>query len=376
MVVVGACLAALNDLRPFSSKSDSPIVVEQFFEAPVEVSELGLARVDPVLLVPSPSTDAQLAILRADKVVAEIRLATKSRAAIEINYSSPKFTIVDSLDEVNNRVSFLSTGTASFSYSCVGDTAAECDRVIQAFVVKTEFIRRAATKTPLVRALTLLDSLIDERMTSLNNPGLKAEERLAEANALVSLRLSRSAISLTIPKITGRLIETSRIERPLTPISHKIRISSLGFGGVVGLILGLLLVLQLGVMDSRIRFATDVAELGKDFYVVGSPTPRTDLMQIRSVASTLIRESNTGQGDQVVIPFGNRATTFAEHLRVQTPALQVFDIADERMVERIIALAPKFVLLIAEVGKTTKDEIQNVVGLASLQAARTGVVLI
>ena len=376
LLIAGVCLAALNDIRPFFSDRDSSVVVESFYEAPIEVDELGLARVDPVLLAPKPSAEAQLMILRSDEVLNRIRDVSKSDAQVEIEYFSPKFTIVDSLDELNNRVSFLSTGTPSFSFSCVGETSAECDRIIGAYVVEAESIRLSSSKLALEDALRLLESLIEESEINLIDPNISAEERTAEADSLVSLRLSRSAISKILAQLSGALIETSRTERPLKAINREIRLSSIGFGGVVGLVLGILLVLQLGVMDGRIRTANDIAGLGINFFVAGSPIPRSDSMQVTSAASLLKRETSVGKTEQIVIAFGSKSHIFAERIKHLLPTLRVLGSQDEAAVDELIQIEPSFVLLVIETGEINKNEVRELAGLAALRSTRSGVILI
>lgn len=376
LVAAGICLAAINDVRPFTSDRNSPVVVERFYEAPIEIDELSLARVDPVLLAPKPSAEAQLLILRSEKVLNRVREAAKSEAQVEIEYFSPKFTIVDSLDELNNRVSFLSTGTPSFSFSCVGRTSAECDRIIGAYVVETESIRRSSSRSALNDALRLLDSLIAESEANLVNSNISAEEKIAEANSFVSLRMSRSAISKTLSQISGALIETSRTERPLNSINRAIRLSSIGFGGVVGLVLGILLVLQLGAIDSRIRIAKDITGLGINFFVAGSPIPRSDSMQVTSAASLLKRETSVGKTEQIVITFGGKSQVFAERIQLLLPALRIFESQDKESIDQLVHIDPSFVLLVVETGETKKHEVRELTGLAALQSTRAGVILI
>lgn len=376
LIVVGAGLAALNDLNLFSGDDAAEVVVERFFEAPTEVSELGIARVDPVLLVPRPSADAQLAILRGADVLNEVTRGNSSDATLEINYSSPKFTIVDSLDEVNNRVSFLSTGHPSFSYTCISTSIVECDRLIDAYVSKTEIVRRDATRAGLKGSLDLLQSLIEQSEMRLGDASYSSEERTAESELLVSLRSSNAAISIAYEQITGRLIQTSRTERLLVPENQSIQISSVGFGGLVGLIIGLLLVLQLGVIDDRIRFASDIPTLGDNFEVIGSSNGRKDLLQVASVTSVLSNETLQDLSDPVVIPFGKKSCDFSDSLKQVMPSLYVIRNVDEEHIEALVRKNSKFALLIIELGVTRKREILELVGLASLRSVRCGVVLV
>jgi hypothetical protein len=129
-------------------------------------------------------------------------------------------------------------------------------------------------------------------------------------------------------------------------------------------------------MDGRIRTANDIAGLGINFFVAGSPIPRSDSMQVTSAASLLKRETSVGKTEQIVIAFGSKSHIFAERIKHLLPTLRVLGSQDEAAVDELIQIEPSFVLLVIETGEINKNEVRELAGLAALRSTRSGVILI
>ena len=113
LIAIGVVFAQDSGLRTEPAGS---VNVERTYEALVETDALDIVKVDPAAIVPVPSFDNQLAILRTQGTLDELRQTASSDALIEITRSEPKFTIVETIDDLNNKVSFLSTGTPAYTY--------------------------------------------------------------------------------------------------------------------------------------------------------------------------------------------------------------------------------------------------------------------
>ena len=163
-VAIGVVFAQDSGL---TSSPEEKIVVDRSYEAVVETDELGIVKVDPSAIVPVPSFDNQLALLKSDDILAQLRESTGVDAALDVSRSEPKFTITDSLDELNNRVTFLSTGTPTYFFHCVGNSEEDCNTILDAYVKMTVERRKESVLGGLKGGLELMNSLIaagDERL--------------------------------------------------------------------------------------------------------------------------------------------------------------------------------------------------------------------
>jgi len=238
-MLVAVVLVFIQQTGPGNSGKGAAIVVERRYEAAIETDELNVVKIDPSAIVPVPSFDNQLSIIRSDATLEELRNKTQTDAIVDVTRSEPKFTLTDSLDEANNRVSFLSTGTPSYAFRCVGKDIDSCTRLIDAYVSMTIELRKESVLGGLDGGLTLLNSLIESTEKRIAVPGVTEAQRAAEISELVALETKRDALQLIGSKITGKLIliDEGSLTEPAVPRSETV--SSYIFGLAVGLVIGI-----------------------------------------------------------------------------------------------------------------------------------------
>lgn len=376
LMLTGIVASVASDLRIFSGEPDQRVFVENSYEARLEFDELKIADIDPSLLSPDPSIEAQIELLKSAETQELLREKSGSSATVEIAYIKPKFTILDTLDETNNRVSFLASGIPIYSFSCIGNDVAECDNLVAQYVQEAESLRRDAIKRGLGSGAALIDRLIDETATKLRAGKFSPEESRALVDDLATLRVRSQAISIVLLQVDGKLSKVSGSERPLETIDRSVKPSSIGFGALVGLLLGSLIALQLGVMDEKVRTASDIEALGLGVKIVGSKYPRTDELQATSVAAAILNFEINQNSTVALWALDERANTLAQNVMKRAVNSITVTNLNYDSLSTVLSNQCQGLLIIVTAGETKKRVITELIGLGtSANASVIGVAL-
>lgn len=365
LTLTGIAASVATDLRILSGKPDQRVVVESNYEGRLEFDELQVADIDPSLLSPDPSIEAQIELLKSTETQERLQKKSGSLATVEITYIKPKFTILETLDETNNRVSFLASGIPIYSFSCLGNDITECDNLLTLFVQEAESLRRDATKRGLASGASLIDRLIDESATRLQAGEFSPEESLALVDELAALRIRSQAIAIILQQVDGKLSKIGEDVRPLETLDRSVRLSSIGFGALVGLLIGLLLALQLGVMDGKIRTASDIAALKLGLKIIGSKYPRTDELQARSVAAAILNFECNQSSIVAIWALDDRAKALAQDVSNRAANSIVLTNLDQDSLSTVLNNSCQGLLVIITAGKTTKRDVIELIGLGT-----------
>lgn len=273
------------------------VTVYQSYEAKIETSALQIAQVDPSSVVPYPSFESQLGVLQSAETATEMAEVAGVDAAVAVSRSEPKFTMVDTLDEADNRVTFLSRGTTSYNFMCRAKNAADCSSVIDAYVKKTSELRTLGTIGGLEGGQKLIANLIEKgivQLAELRASGAPDSSVDAQELKLVELRTKSNALAFTVDGVSGKLefAGESIIEDGAS--ASFVQKSSYLYGAIFGLILGLLIVAQLGISDKKVRNKRQLQRLIPYIAVLGDISGGEGLQEgIATVVATARAQSNT-----------------------------------------------------------------------------------
>lgn len=378
-MLVAVVLVFIQQTGPGNSGKGAAIVVERRYEAAIETDELNVVKIDPSAIVPVPSFDNQLSIIRSDATLEELRNKTQTDAIVDVTRSEPKFTLTDSLDEANNRVSFLSTGTPSYAFRCVGKDIDSCTRLIDAYVSMTIELRKESVLGGLDGGLTLLNSLIESTEKRIAVPGVTEAQRAAEISELVALETKRDALQLIGSKITGKLIliDEGSLTEPAVPRSETV--SSYTFGLAVGLVIGILLALQLAALDKKIRHGWQVYRVGQGVPLIGSPFPSDTSTQALALASSLSQAHRSGDETTLLLLLGPDLRRFSEQLlnHLDRTRVLVVDEIDAMSTDQLVGNGTPSVLILIKAGQTTRRQLAESIGLVTAGSRRIlGIALI
>ena len=275
-------------IQPQLSGSDANqglLAVTKAFEAKIETAPLSIIGFDPGATTPFPSFDNQLAALQDPVFVEKIQGSIPSPIQVAVTRSEPKFTMVDTIDESNNRVTFLSRGTSSYVFSCLSADEQACLLGIDGYVQEVSRLRYESITTGLKTNVEFLDQLIKSAVSRLDVIASTGDSSsiAAEEAGLVDLNNKRQAVSEIIDQISGKLQEVSTSTNQLV-VKPKYTPTSIGFGIIFGLVIGILVALQLAFIDKRVRSESDISVLYPEVKFLG----KFSVQQIETTSNPVI----------------------------------------------------------------------------------------
>lgn len=357
------------------------VTVYKTYEAKIETSALQIAQVDPSAVVPFPSFESQLGVLQSGDTATELLARAGVDAVVAVTRSEPKFTMVDTLDEANNRVTFLSRGTTSYTFMCRATNVKDCNNIIDAYVVKTSELRKDGTIGGLEVGQKLISKLLvagEADLRDLRSTGAPATTIEAVENKLVDLRTKSKALQFTTDEIAGTLEFANEAIVEDGATASLVKKSSYLYGLIFGLIVGLLIVSQLGITDKKIRGRRQINRARLGLPVLGDVTEKSGLQEgiaavvasARSQSVNLIRAVGLGGDSSMLSSFNNE---IAKHSLQVTP-LPLFSTLTA---EALLAPASSAMLLVAVKGVSRIDSLQQAAEAAQLAGNQVlGVLLV
>jgi len=357
------------------------VTVYKTYEAKIETSALQIAQVDPSAVVPFPSFESQLGVLQRGDTSADLLARAGVDAVVVVTRSEPKFTMVDTLDEANNRVTFLSRGTTSYTYTCRAANVEDCNKLIDAYVLKTSELRKDGTIGGLEVGQKLISELLaagEADLKELRSAGAPATSIEALENKLVDLKSKSDALEFTADEIAGTLEFASEAIVKDGSAASFVKMSSYLYGLIFGLIVGLLIVSQLGITDKKIRGRRQINRARLGLPVLGDVTEKSGLQEgiaavvasARAQSANLVRVVGLG-GESSMLPTLN--SEVAKH-SLQVAPLPLFSTLTA---ETLLAPANSAMLLVAVKGVSRIDSLQQAVEAARLAGNQVlGVLLV
>lgn len=234
LVAVGFLFANESDL----ATEPGYIAVSRTYEARDEAAVLTVAGIDPGSIIPYPSFDNQLEILKSDETKAKISAKINSDAAVTISRTEQRFSLVDTVEsESRTRFTFLSVGVPTYGLGCIAPSADTCNTAIDAYVAELSSLRKASVQEGFVRAEKLVSEL------------------LASGQATSQIATQQRALAFAKEMVTGEVTLISATSAEVGPTVTKVKRSTYIFGVGVGALIGLLIILQLTITDRKIRTA-------------------------------------------------------------------------------------------------------------------------
>ena len=357
------------------------VTVYKTYEAKIETSALQIAQVDPSAVVPFPSFESQLGVLQSGDTATELLARAGVDAVVAVTRSEPKFTMVDTLDEANNRVTFLSRGTTSYTYMCRAANVEDCNKLIAAYVLKTSELRKEGTIGGLEVGQKLISELLmagEADLNDLRSTGAPATSIAALENKLVDLKTKSDALEFTADEIAGTLEFASEAIIEDGAAASFVKKSSYLYGLIFGLIVGLLIVSQLGITDKKIRSKRQINRGRPSLPVLGDVATGSGLQEgiAAVVASARAHSINLVR---VVGLGGDSSTLSSLNSEIAKHSLQVtqMPIFSTLTAEALLAPANSAMLLVAVKGVSRIDSLQQAVEAAQLAGNQVlGVLLV
>jgi hypothetical protein len=284
IVLVAALLGTLILWSQESDLSTTPSITEitQVYESRDETSLLSVVGIDPATVSPLPSFENQILQVQEEanreKIAQEIGIDTE----VTITRSEQRFSLLNTSEgDGKTKFTFLSVGTPTYSFSCSDSAADTCDTAIDAYVASLSKVRKDSIVAGVQRVRSMLT-------TVAQSGSVDAQEKIA-------------GIDAALPLITGELALLSTKTEQYGGTVTTVKRSTYGFGFVAGALIGLLIALQLTIIDKRVRSLRQLSKYVEQADVLGNFTSRSASQQ--HVAAALIaRAQQSSQTTIVLIP--------------------------------------------------------------------------
>ena len=355
MVVIAALLGIVVMWSQESDLSTTPAStkVVRVYESRDETALLSLVDIDPATVSPFPSFDHQILQIQEPSMREEIAAKAGINLDVSITRSEQRFSLLDTVEgDGKTKFTFLSVGTPTYSFSCTDGSPENCNTLIDEYVARLSQMRKESIVSGLDRLQLMLESL------QLNTPANL--DRIA-------------AISSAKTLINGELALLSTTNMPIGGTVSTVKSSTYAFGFFGGALVGLLLALQLTLIDKRVR---TIHQLSKKF------GPESVLGEIRDgkhsvehVAAAIVAKAGHQSISAVsVLPanekfsvelLGSNLSAITQQLGLTVEALPEINLVNA---SRLLS-SPRAAVVVAESGKTRFEEIERT--CAILRAANT-----
>jgi hypothetical protein len=306
MVLVAALLGTATMWLQESDLQTTPAQneVTRIYESRDETAMLSLVGIDPATISPFPSFDHQIIQIQEPELRDAITASTGITAAVSITRSEQRFSLLDTVEgDGKTKFTFLSVGTPTYTFFCETESVESCNAVLDAYVEQLQQLRQQSVVTGIERLQQLLGSL--PITTTAHADKIEA---LAAAKDLVKGELA--------------LLSTTTVAEG--PTVSTVKSSTYAFGFAGGALIGLIIALQLTLVDKRVRSVEQVAKRFGYDRVIG--TADSSSASIQHLAAALVaRAQQHGVSSIALVPASasNNTAELAQKLNAVTRPLGV-----------------------------------------------------
>ena len=355
MVVIAALLGIVVMWSQESDLAITPATtkVVRVYESRDETALLSLVDIDPATVSPFPSFDSQIIEINEPQIREQITESTGLDIEVSIGRSEQRFSLLNTVEgDGKTKFTFLSVGTPTYTFSCTDADPENCNTLIDEYVARLAQMRKESIVSGLDRLQLMLESL--QLNTSANL------DRIAALSSAKSL-------------INGELALLSNTNMPIGGTVSTVKSSTYAFGFLAGTVIGLLLALQLTLIDKRVR---SIHQLSKKF------GPESVLGEIKGgknsvehVAAAIVAKANQQSIAAVAIfpanekfsveILGSSLSAVTHPLGLTVQALPEINLINASQ----LLSSPRAAVVVAESGTTRFEEIEHT--CAILRAANT-----
>ena len=301
--------AVLGTVAMWSQESDlatTPASVEviRTYESRDETALLSLVGIDPSTVSPFPSFENQVIQVQSQTVRDAIETKIGFSVAVSVSRGEQRFSLINTNEgDGRTKFTFLSAGTPQYSFYCSDASEDKCNTALDEYLLRLQEIRQKSIVSGLDRLQTLLESLPIN--TAAN------EEKI-------------SALKAAKPLINGELALLSTSTNAVGATVSTVKSSTYTFGFIGGALIGLLIALQLTLMDKRVRSLSQLAKRFESQSILGMVTRES--ASIQHVAAAVVARANALSLSSVaLVPVDGQteALKLAEKLDAVTAAMGV-----------------------------------------------------
>ena len=364
IVLIAAVLGTIAMWSQESDLSTTPSItgISRIYESRDEMSLLSIVGIDPATVSPLPSFDNQILQVQEQASREKIAQQTGVNSEVTITRSEQRFSLLNTAEgDGKTKFTFLSVGTPTYSFNCSDSTAETCNTAIDAYVAALSEIRKDSIVAGMERVKSMLS-------TVAQGGSANAQEKINGINA-------------ALPLITGELALLSTSEEQYGGTITSVKKTTYGFGFIAGALIGLLIALQLTIVDKRVRSLSQLAKHVERTDILGHAT--SDTASIQHVAAALVARANQQSITSIaLVPAASAGTAsdLAAKLHAITQPLGVSVIAQPSVssidAQTLLSMGGGSVVVAEAKRSTTDDVVKTWSVLQSAQRAVLGALLV
>jgi hypothetical protein len=364
VVLLAAVLGTIAMWSQESDLSTTPSItgISRIYESRDEMSLLSIVGIDPATVSPLPSFDNQILQVQEQASREKIAQRTGVNSEVTITRSEQRFSLLNTAEgDGKTKFTFLSVGTPTYSFNCSDSTAETCNTAIDAYVAALSEIRRDSIVAGMERVKSMLSNVAQ-------GGSANAQEKINGINA-------------ALPLITGELALLSTSEEQYGGTITSVKKTTYGFGFIAGALIGLLIALQLTIVDKRVRSLSQLAKHVERTDILGHAT--SDTASIQHVAAALVARANQQSITSIaLVPAASAGTAsdLAAKLHAITQPLGVSVIAQPSVssidAQTLLSMGDGSVVVAEAKRSTTDDVVKTWSVLQSAQRVVLGAILV
>ena len=274
IVLIAAMFGIVAMWSQESDLATTPAVTEisRIYESRDETALLSVVGIDPASISPLPSFDNQILRIQEQSHRDKIAQEVGTDVVVAISRSEQRFSLLDTVEgDGKTRFTFLSVGTPTYTFRCSDSTADTCNTAIDAYLAALVQTRKTSIVSGMDRLMNMLES------------AAQAGSSIAQEK-LVGLQAAS-------PLITGELTLLSSEEVRSGATISTVKTSTYLFGLIAGALVGLLIALQLTLIDKRVRSLSQLSKRFEARALLGTVTD--DETSIQHVAAAIVARAQT-----------------------------------------------------------------------------------
>jgi hypothetical protein len=272
IVLIAALLGTVAMWSQESDLATTPASTEvvRTYESRDETALLTLVGIDPSTVIPFPSFENQVLQVQEQAMRDSINSRIGFNAAVSVSRSEQGFSLANSnLGEGKTKFTFISVGTPRYTLFCSDESAENCNTALDEYLIELQEIRKQSVISGLDRLQVLLESL-----------PVRTQSNLEKIDAL------KAAKSL----VKGELALLSTTTTAVGPTVSTVKSSTYTFGFIGGALIGLLIALQLTLMDKRVRSLSQLTKRFESQSLLGMVT--SESASIQHVAAAVVARAH------------------------------------------------------------------------------------
>ena len=299
IVLIAALLGTIAMWSQESDLATTPPTTEvvRTYESRDETALLALVGIDPATVSPFPSFENQILQVQQESMQKEIADKIGFSVSVSIAREEQRFSLINTNQgDGLTKFTFLSVGTPKYTLYCSDASEERCNTALDEYLLRLQEIRRQSIVSGLDRLQLLLESL-----------PLNTQSNVEQIAALKAAKML----------INGELALLSNTSTAVGATISSVKSSTYAFGFAGGALVGLLIALQLTLIDKRVRSLSQLSIHFEPQTLLGLITHEP--ASVQNVAAAIVtRARNMSSTSVALVPVDDKTDVKDLILRIHS----------------------------------------------------------